>query len=146
MQVRHVRSWRTFLFYSPILHETWGTGCARFTFFARFAVRTSWIIWFLNARHAWYTGLTLGAFCIAFFAKAFDTVLTFKALLTLLESLTFWRITILAGGIVYTWNTRDTWCTTQTGLTIIASFTISNSNYIRLCKTSEKICLYGKAR
>ena len=130
--------------YSPILHETWCTGCARLTFFTRLTVRTSWIVWFLNARHAWYTGLTLGAFFIAYFAKAFDAVLTFQTLLTLLASLTFRRITILARGIVYTWNAWNTWCTTQAGLTIITSFTLANSDHIRLCRTYEKICLHGK--
>merc|ERR1719361_2647989 len=38
-------------------------------------------------------------------------------------------ITILARRIVYTWNARNTWCTTQTGLTIITSFTLANSDH-----------------
>ena len=142
MHVQKVRSLPNFLFHSPILHETWSTRCARLTFFTRLAVRTSWIIWFLNARHAWYTGLTLGAFFIAYFAKAFDTVLTFQTLLTLLASLAFRRITILARGIVYTWNARNTWCTTQTGFTIITSFTFSKSNHIRLFRTQKKNFIY----
>ena len=134
-----------FKFYLPMLHETWCTGCARLTFFTRLTVRTSWIVWLLNTRHTWYAGLTLWAFCIAFFAKAFDTVLTFQTLLTLLASLTFRWITILARRIVYTWNARNTWCTTQAGLTIIASFTIAEPNHIRLWRTWKITCLHGKA-